>query len=135
MLIYVHDSSSKYHERALNWWLSKVHGKEQLGIPWVVALGFVRLLSNNKVTDNPQRPEILLDIISEILTLPTVKTVVPGMRHSGLMKELFIESGGTSRLTTDIHLAALAIELDAVLASNDVDFSRFSRLKQTNPLK
>lgn len=38
-------------------------------------------------------------------------------------------------LTTDTHLAAVAIEHQAELHSNDGDFSRFPGLRWTNPLK
>jgi uncharacterized protein len=36
---------------------------------------------------------------------------------------------------TDAHLAALAIEHNATLYSNDSDFGRFSGLKWVNPLR
>jgi len=44
-------------------------------------------------------------------------------------------SGGAGGLTTDTHLAALAIEYQAERHSNDVDFSRSSGLRWHNPLK
>jgi len=50
------------------------------------------------------------------------------------MKRLFEESGGTGRLATDVHIAALALEFDATVATNDTDFSRFAGLKIVNPL-
>jgi uncharacterized protein len=37
-------------------------------------------------------------------------------------------------LTTDAHLAALAIEHQAELHSTDADFVRFAGLKWTNPI-
>jgi predicted nucleic acid-binding protein len=37
-------------------------------------------------------------------------------------------------LTTDAHLAAIAIENQAELHSNDADFSRFPGLRWVNPL-
>jgi len=37
-------------------------------------------------------------------------------------------------LTTDAHLAALAIEYQAELHTNDGDFSRFSGLRWRNPV-
>ena len=40
----------------------------------------------------------------------------------------------SASLTTDAHLAALAIEHQAELHSNDGDFSRFPGLRRTNPL-
>ena len=73
-------------------------------------------------------------IMEEILLLPAVKPAVPGSRHAGIMKRLFEESGGTGRLATDVHIAALALEFDATVASNDTDFSRFAGLKIVNPL-
>ncbi len=37
-------------------------------------------------------------------------------------------------LTTDAHLAALALSHDAVLVSSDADFARFRGLRLLNPL-
>ena len=42
--------------------------------------------------------------------------------------------GASGRLTTDAHLASLAIETQAELHSNDADFSRFPGLRWKNPL-
>ena len=83
---------------------------------------------------NPAPPDELLDIIIEILNLPSVRIVSPGFRHAEIMKRFFKENGAQSRLTTDVHLAALAVEHDAVLVSNDADFARFSGLKLMNPI-
>jgi predicted nucleic acid-binding protein len=41
----------------------------------------------------------------------------------------------TGEMTTDLHLAALAIECQAELHSNDSDFSRFPGLRWNNPLR
>jgi len=43
-------------------------------------------------------------------------------------------SRASGRLTTDAHLAAMAIENQAELHSNDADFSRFTGLRWINPL-
>jgi predicted nucleic acid-binding protein len=44
-------------------------------------------------------------------------------------EEIMRESCASGRLTTDSHLATLAIERQAELHSNDADFSRFSGLR------
>jgi predicted nucleic acid-binding protein len=49
------------------------------------------------------------------------------------LKELLEESGTAGNLTTDAHLAALAIENGAKLVSFDGDFQRFERLKTVRP--
>jgi predicted nucleic acid-binding protein len=48
--------------------------------------------------------------------------------------DLTKELGTAGTLTTDVHIAALAIEYQAVVHSNDSDFARFSGLHWKNPL-
>jgi predicted nucleic acid-binding protein len=63
-----------------------------------------------------------------------VLVVGPGARHLDLMEHLIDASGASGNLTTDVHLAALAIEHQAELFSNDSDFARFPGLRWTDPL-
>ena len=44
-------------------------------------------------------------------------------------------SGTAGNLTTDAHLATLALSHDAVLVSSDMDFARFQGLRWENPLQ
>jgi predicted nucleic acid-binding protein len=45
-----------------------------------------------------------------------------------------LATGLAGSLTTDTHLAALAIEHQAEIHSNDADFARFPGLRWRNPL-
>jgi predicted nucleic acid-binding protein len=54
--------------------------------------------------------------------------------HFDIARSLFAETGVGGNLTTDTHLAALAIEHNAELDSNDHDFARFPELRRRNPL-
>jgi predicted nucleic acid-binding protein len=47
---------------------------------------------------------------------------------------LLLELGVAGNLTSDAHLAALAIEHQAELVSTDADFARFPGLRWFNPL-
>lgn len=134
LLVYAHDTSAPEHAAAAEWWERTVGGPEPVGLVWVVVLGFVRLLSSPRVVTEPSPPAELLETVEEILSLPAVRFAAPGSRHLSIMRRLFLESGATGRLTTDIHLAASAIELGGTLATNDSDFLRFSELKVMNPL-
>ena len=51
-----------------------------------------------------------------------------------LSRALLAEAGTAGNLTTDAHLATLAIEHDAELCSSDGDFARFAGLRWMNPL-
>ncbi len=134
LLIYAHDATAPHHATARSWWEATVNGPDPVGLPWVVILGFVRLLSSPRVVLNPRAPAELLGTLERILERPRVSVVAPGSRHAAIMRKLFEDIGGSSRLVTDVHLAALAVEHNAILATNDVDFSRFSGLKVNNPL-
>ncbi len=134
VLIYAHNSAMAEHKTAKAWWENTVNGAETVGFPWTVALGFVRLMSNPAVVQSPLDPDTLLARIDAIIKSPSVKLVTPGSSHVSVMRELIAETGAGHRMITDVHLAALAIELDATLATNDADFTRFARLKTVNPL-
>jgi predicted nucleic acid-binding protein len=58
----------------------------------------------------------------------------PGPRHLQTIEGLFEATGVAANLTTDTHLAALAIEHQCELHSNDTDFARFPGLRWRDPL-
>lgn len=134
LLVYAFSKKSPWHDAASRWWTAAMNGTEDIGIATSVALGFVRLLSNPKVVDRPVRPEVLLRVVESWLDFPRVRLVGPGFRHFEAMAALFAQSSAQFDLTTDIHIAALAMEHRAVVHTNDSDFGRFPRVKIFNPL-
>ncbi len=60
--------------------------------------------------------------------------LAPGPRHFEMYKEVLLEAGVGGKLTTDAYIAAMAIENQATVYSNDSDFGRFSGLRWSNPL-
>jgi predicted nucleic acid-binding protein len=63
-----------------------------------------------------------------------VGVIHPGDRHAEILFGLLESVGTAGNLTTDAHLAALAIEHQAELHSTDADFARFPGLRWINPL-
>jgi len=63
-----------------------------------------------------------------------VSLLQPGERHWEILSGLLEPAQARGPLVMDAHLAALAIEHGAVLASNDRDFARFDGLRTSNPL-
>lgn len=106
-----------------------------IGLPWVVLLGFVRISTHPSILDNPMPAAMACGHVRSWLAQPQVTILHPGERHAELVLG-FLEGLGTAgNLTTDAHLAAVAIEHQAELHTTDADFSRFSGLKWRNPLK
>ncbi len=60
--------------------------------------------------------------------------VHPGDRHADILFGLLEAAGVAGNLTTDAHLAALAIEHRAELHSTDADMARFPGLRSIDPL-
>ena len=105
-----------------------------IGLPWAVMLGFVRLVTHPFVLVAPLAPLDALGRVRGWLEQPSVRLVEPGPRHIELLGELFGSTGIGGSLTTDTHLAALAMEHQAELHSNDADFARFPGLRWRNPI-
>jgi uncharacterized protein len=71
----------------------------------------------------------------EWLEQPPVRFLLPGPRHLEMAFRLLRELGSAGNLTTDVQLAALAMEYQGELHSNDTDFGRFPGLRWVNPLR
>ena len=134
LLVYAHTSSAALHEPARRWWEDVVNGTERVGVPWLVAAGFVRLLTHPSVLDTPAAPGHAVDLIAEWFRSPSVTPLNPGTQHLAIFRNMLDAAGVGGNLVTDAHIAALAIEHQAEVHSNDSDFARFPGLRWRNPL-
>ena len=134
LLLYAYDTSSAPHERAKAWLEERLSTVEAFGFAWATMLAFVRLVTNPRVFESPLRVEEALEIVEAWLAAPCATVLHPGPRHAVLLRQLLGPLGTAGNLTTDAHLAALALEHDAELCSADADFSRFPGLRWSNPL-
>ena len=117
------------------WWEGTLNGERAVGLTLVTMLGFLRLITNPRFTPNPMTVRAATETVREWMGTPNVTVLHPGVRHYDLLFELIESVGVAGNLTTDAHLAALAIEWQAEVATCDVDFSRFPRVRWYNPLK
>ena len=134
ILLYVINENAPYHQTLLDWWEDAVNGDESIGLPWIVLLGFIRIATNPKIFPHPLKPAIAINKITTWLSLDITYLVREKDEHWQILRTLLDESGTAGNLTTDAHLAALAISHGAVLASCDRDFARFRGLRWENPI-
>jgi toxin-antitoxin system PIN domain toxin len=134
LLVYAHNQEAPLHEAARKWWGALMNGDRSVGIPWAVAFGFVRVVTHPAVLDEPLRPNDALTRVEGWLGRTHVQVLEPGPAHLRIVRTLFAATGVAGSLTTDTHLAALAIEHRCELHSNDSDFERFPGLNVRNPL-
>jgi len=134
LLIYAYDSTSPSHESARKWWIQCLSGTESIGVSWLVALGFVRLWTSTRVFQNPMTVDLACAHVESWFRCPMVRALNPGARHAELVFGFLRAEGKGGNLTTDAHLAALALEANATVHTADTDFLRFRGLKWINPI-
>ncbi len=134
LLIYAHNAASALHSPSKAWWSGLMQREDPVGLPWAVVFGFVRLVTHPAVLTAPLAPLDAWARVESWMAQTSVQVVEPGTRHLAIVHNLFQQTGVAAQLTTDTHLAAIAIEHQAVLHSNDSDFGRFPGLKWVNPL-
>ena len=134
LLIHAHNADSPVHDAARRWWDDLLAGTVGVGLAWVVVLGFIRITTHRAILVSPLPVKDVLDRVGSWLALPHVHVPEPSSRHFDLLRDLFSRLGTAGNLTTDAHLAALAIGRGYELHSTDTDFARFPALKWRNPL-
>ena len=134
LVVYAHNRDAPHHAGARAWWEGLLNGTEPVAVPWVVVLGFVGLMTHRSVLVHPMAPAAALGHVRAWFAQPNVEHLEPGQQHVDLLDRLLSAVGTGGNLTTDAHLAALAIEHQCELHSNDNDFARFPGLRWRNPL-
>ena len=97
-------------------------------------LAFLRLSTRSAVFPRPLALEDAARVMESWLEQPCSEIVDPAERHLEVLAELLGPLGAGGNLTSDAHLAAVALEQGAELCSCDSDFARFKKLRWVNPL-
>jgi len=134
LLLYAYDSDSAFHAKAAAWWRRCLSGSEPVGLPPVVVFGFLRIGTNARVFKHPMTPAEASQHVRSWLAQPVVQVLEPRSNHIELVLQSLESLGTAGNLVTDAQIAALAIEHDATLHTNDTDFIRFTGLRRFNPL-
>jgi toxin-antitoxin system PIN domain toxin len=134
ILLYAHDATSERHEAARAWLERTLSEEPDVRLGVVTVLAFVRIATDPRVFERPMEPSRAIGIIGGMLARPNVSLASPGDRHWKLLAD--VAEGGQARgpMLMDAHLAALALEHGAALATTDRDFRRFAGLRLVDPL-
>lgn len=134
LLIYAVDAGSPRHEAARQWLEETLSSTTRLGFAWVVILAFLRVTTRPGIFERPLSVTRALDYVDSWLDQPFATTVGPGPSHWSILRSLLDDSGTAGNLTSDAHIAALAIEHRATICSTDADFGRYPGVDHENPL-
>ena len=133
VLVHAHNADSAVHAQARQWWDRCLLGSEGIGLPWATLLGFIRVTTSRKIVQRPLPVREVTARIESWLELPHVHLAHPADGHFARLRAEFDRLGTAGNLTTDAHLAVLAMERGYVLYTTDTDFARFRGLRWINP--
>ncbi|MGH3322237.1 MAG: type II toxin-antitoxin system VapC family toxin [Streptosporangiaceae bacterium] len=134
LLLYAVITGFPHHAVVREWWEKKLNARVEVGLAAPALFGFLRLSTNPRVLTSPLPVEDAIGYVRQWLERPHVRFLLPGPRHLDIAFELLRALGTAGNLTTDVQLAAFAIEYQAQLHSNDTDFGRFPQVQWVNPL-
>jgi uncharacterized protein len=134
LLLYAAVDGFPLHDRARQWWDAQLSGADEVGLTSPAVFGFLRLVTNPRVLAPAMEAVAATGTVRQWLGQPNVRMLSPGRRHLDIALGLIEGLGTAANLTSDVQLAAYAMEHDAELCSNDSDFARFEGLRWTNPL-
>lgn len=135
LLLYAAITGFPQHHKAREWWQRVLNGSTEIGLSSPALFGFLRIVTNQRILTVPLTVGDAIDLVRQWLARPQVRFLLPGPRHLDIAFDLLRGQGTAGNLTTDVQLAALAIEYQAEVCSNDSDFARFPGLRWTDPLQ
>ncbi|HWP61938.1 MAG TPA: type II toxin-antitoxin system VapC family toxin [Candidatus Binatia bacterium] len=135
ILLYAYDRSSPRHEPARRWLEAALNGEETVGFPLLTLLAFLRISTHPAVFRRPMEPGRAIEIVATWLARPNAAVVAPSERHWQILADVARAGQARGPLLMDAHLAALAIEHGATLATTDRGFGRFRGLRFRDPLE
>jgi uncharacterized protein len=133
ILVHAYNLDAREHKPAREWWEGMLRSSRPIGLPWASILGFIRVSTIPRLTRRPLFAHEATGKVRGWLSVPNIQIVVPGEVHAELVFGMLDELGTAGNLTTDVHLAALAMEYNAEIATTDADFARFRGLRWFNP--
>ena len=93
-------------------------------------------MSNPKIMTGLRTPAEATRVVAQWLDNDHIIAIDPGPRYLEILEQLLAATGATTRLVPDATIAALAMENDAEVHTNNArDFQRFPSLLWRNPLR
>lgn len=134
IVLYAYNEDATRHAEAKRWLENQFSAPAVFGLSWQVITAFLRISTNPKAFPQPFDLMEAIEIVDEWLALPNIEILTPTSNHWKTFQNLIVEGQTKAALMMDAHLAALAIEHSATLATTDRDFQKFSGLQTINPL-
>jgi uncharacterized protein len=127
ILIYAHREDEKHHEAYARWLTNLVDGPEPFALSVLVAVGFVRIVTNRRIYEKPTPLPMALAYLEQLISHPRCRVATPSASHLADVMRLCRSASVTGKAVADAQHAALAISEGCVWVTRDGDFARYEQ--------
>lgn len=125
VLVHAHRADLDAHDAYRGWLDDVVNGPEPFGLSLLVAVGFVRVVTNGRIFDDPTPVPQALAVIDVLASHPGCRLSFLSADHWKRVADLCRATSATGKLVADAQHAAVAMAEGATWVTRDTDFSRF----------
>lgn len=126
VLVLAHRSDQRDHAATREWLAEEVNSDRPFALADLVTAGFLRIVTNPRIFPVPTPLDTAVDFIDRLTEQPTCVPVSAGPRHWEIFRRVLNDADARGNLVPDAHLAAVAIEQGATIATRDRGFARFA---------
>jgi toxin-antitoxin system PIN domain toxin len=134
VLVLAHRKDQDDHHAVRAWLEGEVNSERPFALADVAVAGFIRVVTNPRVYVRPSSLAAAVAFVDGLVDQPTCMPTSPGPRHWPILRKLLRDADARGNLVPDAHLAAIAIEHGATIATRDRGFARFPGLRWLDPV-
>jgi toxin-antitoxin system PIN domain toxin len=134
VLVYAHRAESPDHVQYADWLRDLVERPEPYALSELGAAGFVRIVTNPKIWDEPTSTADAFEFVARLRRRSNAKLLTHGPASWEIFERLCLLAKARGKLVADAYHAALALEHGCELVTADSDFARFVGLRHRHPL-
>ncbi len=122
------------HDGVSGWLTQQLTSGQAVGVPDIGATSFLRLVTNHRIFVEPSPLDIAAGFLDAILRVRTASLVTATARHWPTLRELALGLRLRANDLPDAHLAALALNSGAAVATLDRGLARYPGLRLVEPI-
>ncbi|HEX7289879.1 MAG TPA: type II toxin-antitoxin system VapC family toxin [Conexibacter sp.] len=134
VLVGAHRTDQESHDGMRDWLVEEVSSERPFALADLAMAGFLRVVTNPRIFATPSPLRDALRFLDGLFEQPTCVPVAAGPRHWGIVRRVIVDADARGNLVPDAHLAAIAIEHGATVATRDRGFARFAGVRWIDPL-
>jgi hypothetical protein len=122
-----------HHERTRPWFERLLRDEDDVIVPDVVWVGFIRLVTNRRVFEVPSTLREAFAFVDAVCAASAYHRVAGLVDGLGVFRDVSVGSDSSANLVPDAYIASVALSHGCPVGSFDRDFRRFDALEIVVP--